>query len=140
MILYESDSVILSFDSSVPCLDFIIKQSFRNSKGFKESHKISIEKYIELKQKYPELGIFIDARDLYKIKKRDIDWLSKEVFPKYEEAGLRKKAFFFISNETGKTVMEQYKGSLNGSKIVLNEFSTYKAAKRWLKITESEHF
>jgi len=133
MILYESSSAILCFDSSIPCLELIIKQGFRNKKEFKESHRISIEKYIELKPQYPDLGFFLDARDLLELKKQDIEWLGKKFFPRMEEAGLTKKAFLFLDSLAGKTVMEMYKESLSGSKITLSEFNSYKAAKAWLK-------
>ena len=135
MILYESVSAILSFDSSIPCLELIVKPAFRNSKEFRTAHKITLEKFIELKEQYPELGLFIDARDLYTIKPREMDWLAKKIFPQLEKAGLTKKAFLFLDNQTGNLILKMYKDRLHGSKIVINEFKSFKAAKTWLKET-----
>lgn len=133
MILYESDSTILSFDSSIPCLELIVKEGFRSSKDFKKCYKIALEKFIELKQQYSQLGIFIDARDLSKIKTSDMDWLAEKIFPKLEEAGLTKKAFLYFDSEAGKTILARYKDKLSGSKIMLNEFRSFKEAKTWLR-------
>lgn len=133
MILYESDSTILSFDSSIPCLDLIVKEGFRSSKDFKKCYKIALEKFIELKKHYSQLGIFIDARDLSKIKSSDMDWLAEKIFPRFEEAGLTKKAFLYFDSESGKTMLAKYKDKLNGTKIVLNEFKSFKVARAWLK-------
>lgn len=133
MILFESDSAILSFDSSIPCLELIVKQGFHTTKAFKKCHKVAVEKYIELKQEYPELGIFVDARDLFELKSSEMDWLAEKIFPKLEEAGLTKKAFLYFDSEAGKTILARYKDKLSGSKIMLNEFRSFKEAKTWLR-------
>lgn len=139
MILYESDSTILSFDSSIPCLELIVKEGFRTSKEFKKCYKIALEKFIELKQQYSRLGIFIDARDMSKIKTSDMDWLAEKIFPRFEEAGLTKKAFLYFDSDSGKTILAKYKDKLIGTKIVLNEFKSFKEARTWLKEYRDEN-
>jgi len=138
MILFENVSAILSFDSSVPCLELIIKQGFKNSKEFKKAHKICVEKFIELKLEFPNLCIFFDARDLVKIKKREVEWLTAKFFPRLDEAGLSKKAFLYLDSQSGKTILEIYKESLSGTGITLHEFNSYASAKAWLKIRKQE--
>lgn len=133
MILYECNSAILSFDSSIPCLELIVKQGFQTSKEFKKCNKIAVEKFIELKQQYPHLGIFFDARDMPKIKTSDMDWLAEKIFPRLEEAGLTKKAFLYFESESAKTMLTKYKDKLIGTKIILNEFKSFKQARAWLK-------
>ncbi|NCQ19098.1 MAG: hypothetical protein COZ80_08825 [Ignavibacteria bacterium CG_4_8_14_3_um_filter_37_9] len=140
MILCETKSAILSFDPSIPCLELIIKPGIRKSKEFRTVHKITLEKFIEFKMQYPDLGLFIDARDLDAIKPREMDWLAKKIFPQLEEAGLTKKAFLFLDNQTGKIILEMYKDKLSGSKIVINEFKSFKDARVWLKDTNCSSF
>jgi len=140
MILYESDSAILSFDSSIPCLELIIKPGLRNSKEFKKTHKIIIEKFIELKEHHANLCFFIDGRDLFEITKREIEWLEKNFFPRLENAGLTKKAFLFFDSEAGKSVLATYKAKLDGTKIMFKEFKSFQQAKAWLRETENSNF
>jgi len=103
----ENDVVCLSLDETVPCLEWIGKK-FLSSEEFRESEEKSLEYYAQSKARYPNLGWFVDARQIGAVSPKDTEWVVKEILPKFATLGLKKEAFVVQSNASGQMTVQTY--------------------------------
>jgi hypothetical protein len=131
MKLHENDSICLSLDEKVPCLEWIGKK-FLSSEEFRQSEEKSLEYYLQYKKQYPGLGWFVNASQVGAVSPRDTQWVAQEILPKFAAAGLKKEAFVIESNASGEMTIQTYE-SQAGQIIEIKMFNNGDAAKSWLK-------
>lgn len=131
MKLSDNESITISIDESVPCLEWIGKKRI-SSEEFRDSEQKSLQFYLRYKTKYPRLEWFVDARNVGVLTPEDIQWVIDRILPKFASAGLKKEAFVVPSSAIGKIIIRNYV-SKAGDIIEIKSFDNSEAAKNWLK-------
>ncbi len=132
MILFENRSVKICLDSEVPCLDWIATNHV-SSDEFRESELESVKQYEILKQKYPMLEWFVDARKVEGLHTEDTEWAAEVILPKMADLGLTKEAFVLPSNVFGQFTIEDYKNEVADGRVTIHMFDDVTEAKKWLQ-------
>jgi len=132
MILFENRSVRVSLDTEVPCLEWVATQNVL-SEEFRESEYESLKQYEILKQKYPTLEWFVDARKLEGLHTEDTEWVANVILPKFADLGLTKEAFILPSNIFGQFTIEDYKDEVADRRVTIHMFDDVEKAKKWLQ-------
>lgn len=132
MKLFENESVIVSIDESIPCLEWIGKRAL-NSQAFRESEKQSLAFYQKYKPKYPTLEWFVDARKIRSLLPEDVEWVAQEILPQFAVAGLTKEVFVIPESAIGRFVVKDYTDLATGKTVEIQAFASVEDAKNWLK-------
>jgi hypothetical protein len=135
MILYETNKVILEFDSLIPCviwtpLDFMVGDEFR--KPFEVGMDFLLGKIDEM----PNLGWLNDTRKMNSVRVEDVQWLEKNV---NERTKAKKVAFVLPENNVfARMSLRFYIRFTNASHtkpFEMKAFEKLPHAKLWLKGT-----
>ena len=132
MKLFENESVIVSIDESIPCLEWIGKGPL-SSQTFRESETKSLALYQEYKPKYPVLEWFVDARKIRSLLPDDVEWVAQKILPQFAAAGLTKEVFVLPESAIGRFVVTNYTDMATGKTIEIKAFVSAQDAKNWLK-------
>ena len=132
MKLFENESVIISIDESIPCLEWIAKGPL-NSQTFRESEVKSLAFYQEYKPKYPALEWFVDTRKIRSLLPDDVEWVAQDILPQFFAAGLTKEAFMIPETALGRLVVRDYTDLATGKRVEIQTFVSVEDAKNWLK-------
>jgi hypothetical protein len=135
MIIYENESVVVKFDSSVPC---VIWTPLEFMKG--DDWRIPFTKGVDfLQQKIktcPEITWLNDTRKLKTVSIEDLKWLNPNVNDRCFQYGLHKVAFVLPENIFGKMAVKFYVEFTNmrsDNKFQIKAFGKYEDAEKWLK-------
>ncbi len=131
MKLSDNESITISIDESVPCLEWIGKKRI-SSEEFRDSEQKSLQFYLRYKTKYPRLQWFVDARNVGVLTPEDVQWVVDHILPRFASAGLKKEAFVVPNSAIGKIIIRNYV-SKAGDIIEIKSFDNSEAAKNWLK-------
>jgi hypothetical protein len=131
MKLFENEYIRLSIDESVPCLELIGKM-FMPSDVFRESQEKSLQFYLDYRDKYPNMLLFVDTRDIGQVAPKDTEWIAEEILAKFAAAGLKKEVFVVPPSTLEQMVMTNYISSA-GETIEMKVFDNVATAKKWLK-------
>ena len=132
MLLFENESVLISLDEAVPCLEWIGKGPLA-SQAFRESEEQSLAFYQEYKPQYPALEWFVDARKIRSLAPEDVEWVAKEILPQFAAAGLTKEVFVIPESALGRFVVRDYTDLATGNTVEIQAFASVEEAKQWLQ-------
>lgn len=132
MILFKNRSVKISLDTETPCLEWIATQDVFSDE-FRESELESVKQYDILKQKYPTLEWFVDARKIEGLYPKDTEWVAEVILPKMADLGLTKEAFLMPANVFGQLTLEDYKSEVVDGRVTIHMFDDVTEAKKWLQ-------
>ncbi len=136
MLLFENNDVVISLDTSVPCLEWIAKKPV-SSETFRESELESLRFYRQYKPKYPTLEWFVDARKMRSLLQEDVEWVTEEILPQFEAAGLTKEVFVMPEQALGRFVVKDYSEKSKSGKVTIRMCASAEEAKAWLKQPEA---
>ncbi|MFH1562423.1 MAG: hypothetical protein ABIF11_03255 [Nitrospirota bacterium] len=131
--IWEGETVIVSLDTDTPCLEWINKGGVMTSEEFHQSEYVSYDAYLQYKKDYPALEWFVDARQLRPMDPQDVDWVAKEILPKFGAAGLTREAFVIPQNAMAKLAIHQYETKAADGQVTVRMFGSVDEAKQWLK-------
>ncbi|QSE97428.1 hypothetical protein [Fulvivirga lutea] len=89
-----------------------------------------------LKGKNDHFLLLADVSKLELISSKDIEWLTDEINPKYEELGFTKQAVIVPKSQMAQTTVAEYEGQTGGFDTKM--FTDELAAKRWFLSLKNE--
>ncbi len=133
ILIWEGETIIVSLDTVTPCLEWISKGGAMTSEEFHTSEYASYDAYRKYKKDYPTLEWFVDTRQLAPMDPQGVDWVAKEILPKFGEAGLTREAFVMPQNVMAKLAIHKYETKTAKGIVSVQMFGSVEEAKQWLK-------
>ena len=123
---YENEYVMIDIDKSVPCLVWIGKK-YMPSAEFRQSEEKYLQCYLEHCKTYPNLPLFIDARNIGVLSPKDTQWVVDTILPQLVDAGMTREAFV-VAKGLSKMTVTHYKTAA-GATVEIAEFETIEIEK-----------